>query len=171
MSKAFTKESEDAPEVSVMPRPRSPLPPGAKNYITATGEKNLRAELEHLVEVERSRAASITDEEDSKRQLQLVNQRIEQLQDSLQTAVVVPPPAQPWEEVLFGATVTVRDKAGEETRYRLVGVDETDIDRDWVSWCSPIGRALLNARLGQQVRFHVPAGEQQLEIVGITYEE
>lgn len=101
----------------------------------------------------------------------MVSLRIDQLQESLQTAVVVPPPAQPWEQVLFGATVTVRDKAGEESRYRLVGVDETDIDRDWVSWCSPIARALLNARLGQRVRFHVPAGEQQLEIVGITYEE
>src|SRR5437762_2986412 len=119
MSKAFTKETDDTPEVPVAVRPRSPLPPGAKNYITPTGEKNLRAELNHLVEVERARAVSLSDPDDARRQVQLLDQRIGQLQESLQTAVVVPPPPQPWEQVLFGATVTVRDKQGVETHYRL----------------------------------------------------
>ena len=64
---------------------------------------------------------------------------------------------------------TNRDAAGEESTYRIVGVDEADVDRDWVSWVSPIARALLNARLGQRVRFRFPAGEDELEVVRIEY--
>ena len=64
----------------------------------------------------------------------------------------------------------VRERNGEAARYRIVGVDETDIDRGWVSWLSPIAKALLNARLGQRVRFRFPSGEAELEIVDIRYE-
>ncbi|MBI4660573.1 MAG: GreA/GreB family elongation factor [Verrucomicrobia bacterium] len=51
-----------------------------------------------------------------------------------------------------------------------VGIDETDIDRNWISWLSPIAKALLNARLGQGVRFKFPSGEEELEILSIVYE-
>ena len=80
------------------------------------------------------------------------------------------PPAPPHDQVRFGATVTVREPDGEESRYRIVGADETDIDRGWVSWLSPIAKALLNARLGERVRLRLPGGERELEITGITYE-
>jgi transcription elongation factor GreB len=156
MSKAFTRESDDAPDVPAM-RPVSTLPPGVKNYITASGAERLREELAALLKAERPRAAS-------------VDQRIAQLEAALRSATMVPVPAEPWDEVRFGATVTVRDGAGEETRYRIVGVDEADVDRDWVSWRSPIAAALLNARIGQRVRFRVPAGERELEVVAIAYE-
>lgn len=96
--------------------------------------------------------------------------RVQQLCDSLQSAEFVGSPSEPWDEVKFGATVTVRDRRGSESRYRIVGVDEADANRDWVSWLSPIARALLNSRLGQRVRFRFPDGEEELEIVGITYE-
>jgi transcription elongation factor GreB len=64
----------------------------------------------------------------------------------------------------------VRRCSSEETRYRIVGLDETDTDRGWVSWLSPIARSLLNARLGERVRFKFPSGEEELEIVCIEYE-
>jgi transcription elongation factor GreB len=51
-----------------------------------------------------------------------------------------------------------------------VGVDEIDLDRGWVSWASPIAKALLNATLGQRVRFRFPSGEEQLEVLKISYE-
>ena len=67
-------------------------------------------------------------------------------------------------------SVLVRSSSGEESRYRIVGVDETDIDRGWVSWVSPIARALVNAQVGQRVRFKFPSGEEELEIVEIAFE-
>ena len=65
---------------------------------------------------------------------------------------------------------SVRETSGAESSYRIVGVDETDIDRNWVSWLSPIAKALLNARVGQRVRFKFPSGEAELEIVSVAYE-
>ncbi len=169
MSKAFTRESDDAPEQPVF-RPPPQLPPGVKNYVTPAGARQMREEMDHLIQVERPQAAALPDAADAKRQLQLIEQRLTILDQSLRTAEIVPPPALPWEQVRFGATVTVRDCGGIETCYRIVGVDEIDLDRDWVSWRSPVAKALLNARLGQRVRFHVPAGEQEIEIIGICYE-
>ena len=169
MSKAFTRESDDAPEMPVRPRRPSPLPLGAKNYITAGGAQGLREELNRLLDIEQPRLVDSKDDQ-AKRQLQAVNDRIEHLQQSLHSAVVVTPPSMPDDQVRFGATVTVRNQRGEESRYRIVGVDETDIDRDWVSWLSPIAKALLNARLGERVRIKLPGGEEQLEIVGVVYE-
>ena len=54
--------------------------------------------------------------------------------------------------------------------YRIVGVDEIDLDRGWVSWLSPIAKALLNARAGERVRFKFPSGQEELEIVKVEYE-
>ncbi len=155
MSKAFTRESDDLPERPALKRPASALPPGAKNYFTRGGVENLRRELEEL--------ASATDSP-------AVRQRVFEIQQCLQSAVVAPPPAPPWDQVLFGATVTVRDQRGGETTYRIVGVDETDMDREWISWLSPLAKALLKARVGDRVRFRAPAGEQNLEIIAVRYE-
>jgi transcription elongation factor GreB len=161
MSKAFTRESDDAPEKPMVSRPAAILPPGAKNYLTASGARRLREELERLAGKESAGSAEGG---------VLREQRKLQIVECLRTAEVVEPPAQPWDQVRFGATVTVRNKAGNETRFRIVGVDETDIDRDWVSWLSPIARALLKARLGERVRFRFPDGEDELEIMAISYE-
>ena len=170
MSKAFTRESDDLPDMPVAARQRAPLPPGAKNYLTPDGARRLREELDRLVQVERPRHVASQFNPEAKRQLQVLDQRISYLQGSLQTAVLVAPPVPPQTRVRFGASVTVRDVSGGESRYRIVGVDETDIDRGWVSWLSPIAKALLNARLGERVRFELPSGKEELEILSISYE-
>jgi transcription elongation factor GreB len=72
--------------------------------------------------------------------------------------------------VRFGAHVTVRESDGSETSYRIVGVDETDMDRNWVSWMSPIAKALLNRKRDERIRFKFPSGEETLEIIEINYE-
>ena len=172
MSKAFTKE-DDAGEVLV-PRPVSPLPPGARNHLTAAGARRLREELARL-EAERPALLARVAEPgmrgaDAKERLQHLEQRAAYLQQSLQSAEIAVVPPAPHDVVRFGATVTVRDARGSETVYRIVGVDETDVDRNEVSWLSPIARALLNARLGQRVPFRFPAGATHLEVVRIAYE-
>jgi transcription elongation factor GreB len=168
MSKAFTRE-DDADESPAPVRQWPKVPPGAKNYVTGSGARALRAELDQLLQQERPTLAALATN-DSRRELQLLDQRILHLQQSLESAVIVEPTPPPWNQVRFGATVRVRDGHGEESTYRIVGVDEADLDRDWISWCSPLARALVNSQPGQRIRFRVPAGQQELEIVEIIYD-
>jgi transcription elongation factor GreB len=138
--------------------------------VTPAGWQRLRDELAHLVNQERPGLAAQTDDPDAKRQLQVLDQRIWRLRESLQTAEVVAPPPHPDGTVRVGATVTVREPEGDRSRYRIVGVDETDSDRGWVSWVSPVGRALLNAREGDRVGFRTPTGLRELVIERVEYE-
>ena len=152
MSKAFTKE--DAQPEEQPPKPlRSVLPPGAQNYLTADGAQRLRAELDALLERARP------------------DERTQELKRILDSAVVVGPPSEDFDVVRFGATVSVRSVSdGEIVRYRIVGVDETDVARRWISWISPIAKALLLATVGDHVRAALPSGVRELEIVEVTYE-
>jgi transcription elongation factor GreB len=170
MSKAFTREDDTAPELPDLPPLTSTLAPGAKNYITPAGAQRLRDELQTLVEVARPELVEAGDDPDSKRQLARLDQRVTQLEESLQSAEIVPAPSGPADVVRFGATVTMRESDGTETSYRIVGADETDTDRNWVSWMSPIARALLNGKRGQRIRFKFPSGQETLEIIEIRYE-
>ena len=167
MSKAFTRESDDAPDLPLPSRRATPLPPGTPNLITPDGAQRLRAELAELAE--RRRPLTTSTDPETRRRVAALDNRMRQLQQSLESASVVQSPPEPWTEVRFGATVKVRDQHGEEILYRLVGVDEVDLARDWVSWRSPVARALLDAQLGQKVRVQVPAGDLELEILAISY--
>jgi transcription elongation factor GreB len=170
MSKAFTRDENEGPEIPDVPPPASLLAPGAKNYITPGGAQKLRDELRRLVEVARPELAEARDDPDAKRQLARLDQRIMQLEESLQSAEIVTAPSGPADVVRFGACVTVRESDGNETSYRIVGVDETDADKNWVSFMSPIAKALLNRKLGERIRFKFPSGEETLEIKEIRYE-
>ena len=170
VSKAFTREENEGPELPDLPLPASVLPAGAKNYMTRSGADELRAELTRLMQNERSRAIDATDDHEAKRRLAKINQRIFQIEQSLRSAEVVLPEIGVNATVRFGATVTVREENGVESTYRIVGVDEADPDRGWASWLSPIARALLNSKLGERVRFKFPSGEEELEITRINYE-
>jgi transcription elongation factor GreB len=170
VSKAFTRDENEGPDIPDVLPTLSPLAPGAKNYITPEGAQKLRDELQRLVEVTRPQLVDARGEPDAKRQLARVDQRISQLEESLHAAEIVAPPSGPADNVRFGAYVTVRESDGSETRYRIVGVDETDLDNNWVSWMSPIAKALLNRKRGQRIRFKFPSGEETLEIKEISYE-
>lgn len=169
MSKAFTREDDDAPEPPPRPRRVSSLPFGTKNYITADGAARLRDELARLVEVERPSIAAAPGDPAGIERRSAVDARIVAIKQVLGSAVVVEPPAPPWDEVRFGATVGTRDRRGETTTYRIVGVDETDLDNDLVSWISPVAKSLLNGRIGQRVRLRLPGGDEDLEITDIRY--
>jgi transcription elongation factor GreB len=169
MSKAFTREENEGPDGPELRPLVSTLPAGAKNYMTRGGADRLREELTNLVEIERPKLAASANEE-AKGRLSTLDQRIFQLQQSLQSAEVVSLAAGPAGRVTFGATVTVRAKTGDESIYRIVGADETDFDCGWVSWVSPIAKALINAKVGEVIRFKFPSGEKDLEIIEIKYE-
>jgi transcription elongation factor GreB len=170
MSKAFTREENEGPDLPDLPPNVSVLPEGARNYMTRAGADRLRTELARLIEKERPiMAAAAAEDPDFKRRLGVLDQRIFQLEQSLESAEVLSPPADPPTTVTFGATVTVRGTDGEET-YRIVGVDETDHERGWVSWLSPVARALMNAKKGERVRFKYPCGEEVLEVLAISYD-
>jgi transcription elongation factor GreB len=170
MSKAFTREENEGPDIPDLPPLTPVLAPGARNYITAAGAQKLRDELQRSVEIMRPSLASSPGDPDAKRQLARLDQRIRQLEESLQSAEVVTTTNGPADIVRFGATVTVRESDGNETSYRIVGVDEMDVDRGWVSWLSPIAKALLNGKRGERIRFKFPSGEETLEIRDIRYE-
>jgi transcription elongation factor GreB len=170
MSKAFTRDENEGPEIPDLPPLTSPLAPGAKNYITPAGAQKLRDELQRLIESTRPSLAEAQDDPDAKRQLARLDQRIMQLEESLQSAEIVETPGGLADVVRFGATVTVRESDGTETTYRIVGVDEMDMDRNWVSWMSPIAKALLNGKRGEGIIFKFPSGQETLEIVDIRYE-
>jgi hypothetical protein len=133
VSRAFIKEDVDLPERSGRKRSASGLPPGAINYITARGAKRLRDELQKL------RAANAGSE------------RVRELEQILASIHVVDPPDAPSNSVTFGATVTVEDKKGATEIFTIVGVDELDFESHSVSWISSIGKALLNADMGDWI--------------------
>ncbi|HRI13476.1 MAG TPA: GreA/GreB family elongation factor [Verrucomicrobiota bacterium] len=170
MSKAFTREDDDRPEPPLIRPPAAELPPGAKNYLTPDGAQRFREELNQLVETLRPKATNRTDSAESSEELQRLDERIRQLRRILRSATVVKTQAGPADRVRFGATVQVRERSGEETLYRIVGIDEADPERGWVSWLSPVAKALLNGRVGQRVSFHSPAGGDGLEILSVRYE-
>lgn len=169
MSKAFTRESDGDDPLPM--RPSSALPPGAKNFMTPDGVERLRAELGDLLSSVRPALVASAEQDDGSRKLQLVDQRIAQIEECLRTALVTSPPSAEDErrEVRFGAAVTVRRRGG-DVAYRIVGVDETDLDRGWVSYLAPVAKALLGARLGERVKFRFPSGEEDLQVVRIDYE-
>jgi transcription elongation factor GreB len=185
MSKAFTRETDEAPDDDEIAErdPTAQLPAGAKNYITPAGYRRLRAELAQLWEVERPRlvetiawAASNGDRSENadylygKRRLREVDRRIRFLSKRLERAEIVDNAGQDHERVYFGATVTYVDRAGAERTVSIVGMDEVDPARGRVSWVAPVARALLKARAGDLVAVRTPAGLEQIEVVEIRYD-
>ena len=74
------------------------------------------------------------------------------------------------DQIYFGATVKVRDSRGTERTVSIVGVDEIDTDRGYISWVSPMARALIKAREGDTVTVNTPAGAEDLNILDVAYD-
>jgi transcription elongation factor GreB len=170
MSKAFTRE-DDQPQPEPPRRLPSVLPPGAKNYLTPDGAARLRVQLDTLVERELPALAAARTDPEATARLEGLQERILELRRILASAVIVGPPSDDLDVVRFGARVVVRSLPdGETARYRIVGVDETDVARGWISWISPVAKALLSATVGDHVRAALPSGEREFEILDVTYE-
>ena len=189
MSKAFTKESDDHDDEldDVAEEPEPVQPTGAKNYITPAGLQRLRDELRFLLTRERRAVTQVVawaagngdrsenaDYQYGKRRLRQIDRRIRFLTKRIDAAEVVDPQAprtgRAATHVFFGATVCYADPAGAERTVCIVGLDEVDLDRNHISWVSPLARALMKSGEGDVVTVHAPGGTQRLEILEVRYE-
>ena len=189
MSKAFTKESdnEDNELDDIVEELESRQPAGVKNYITPIGLQRLRDELRFLLTRERPAVTQVVswaagngdrsenaDYQYGKRRLREIDRRIRFLTKRIDTAEVVDPEAprsgRAATHVFFGATVRYANTAGSERVVRIVGLDEIDLDKNHVSWMSPLARALMKSGPGDSVVLHAPGSTEQLEILEVRYE-
>lgn len=180
MNKAFTKEPEgDDDDDVALPA----LPAGGKNYITPAGYQRLRDELLSLIDIERPKiveivhwAASNGDRSENgdyiygKKRLREIDRRIRFLTKRLDIAEIADPSAHHGnDQIFFGAAVTYANARGETRTITIKGIDETDNLQGEVSWVSPIARALLKAREGDEIQLMTPGGLEKIEIIEVRY--
>ena len=185
MNKAFTRES-DAVDDDDDIEPVSPLPVGSRNYMTPGGFARLNGELERLVHTERPElvatvawAAGNGDRSENgdyiygKKRLREIDRHIRFLIKRLDLAEVVDPAGprddEMADQVFFGATVTIGNARGETRMVAIVGVDEIDTARGYISWVSPMARALTKAREGDTVTLRTPGGAEEIEVIEVRY--
>ncbi len=182
MNKAFTREDDHADDD--LPEQNDTLNE-RPNYMTPAGFTRLKSELDELNMKERpalvatvSWAAGNGDRSENgdyiygKKRLREIDRRIRFLVKRLDSAVVVDPAERREDEdrVYFGATVDIAHENGEEKTITIVGVDEFDPARGYISWISPMAKALLRARVGDAVMLRTPAGSEEIEIIAVRYE-
>jgi transcription elongation factor GreB len=180
MSKAFIREAET--EDDELPSELR-VPAGSKNYMTPGGWRKMKAEFSQLVQKERPEltqlinwAASNGDRSENgdyiygKRRLREIDRRIRFLTKRLELAEVIDPELrEPTDQIFFSATVSYLRADGRNETIAIVGVDETDSKRHYISWTSPVARALIKAREGDVVVLRSPAGLEELEITEVSY--
>ena len=182
MNKAFVKEGDGDEDEDAAPG-LPPLPAGARNYLTPQGYRRLRHELMSLLDEERPKmvevvswAAKNGDRSENgdylygKKRLREIDRRIRFLTQRLDIAEVADPSVHHGSDlVFFGATVTYANAAGHERTVRIMGIDEADSLAGDVSWVSPIARALIKAREGDEVTLVTPGGVEKLEVLEVRY--
>jgi transcription elongation factor GreB len=158
-----------------------------KHYITPSGLRRLRDELRFLLTRERPAVTQVVawaasngdrsenaDYQYGKRRLRQIDRRIRFLTKRIDAAEVVDPEApragRAATHVFFGATVHYTDGAGTERVVSIVGLDEVDLNRNHISWVSPLARALMKSGPGDTVVLHAPGSTQQLRILAVRYE-
>lgn len=176
MRKGFTRR----------PRQDDPATLG-KNYITPSGLQRLKEEHRFLLIKDRPAVAEVVawaasngdrsenaDYQYSKRRLRQIDERIRFLSKRIEAAEVVDPEAprsrQAEVKAFFGATVRYANAAGVEREVSIVGTDEVDLNRNHISWVSPLGRALMRSAAGDSVVLHAPGGTEHLTLLEVRYE-
>jgi transcription elongation factor GreB len=179
MSKAFTKETDDAEDEVTA----SAVVGGGKNYMTPKGYAALRDELLELIDAERPKivevvhwAASNGDRSENgdylygKKRLREIDRRIRFLTQRLEMAEVIDPSVHHGsQQVFFGATVTYLEDGHKERTITILGIDEADSAKGEVSWVSPIARTLLKAQVGDELALQTPVGTLDIEVLDVRY--
>ena len=158
-----------------------------KNYITPSGLRRLIDEHRFLLTRERPAVTQVVawaasngdrsenaDYQYGKRRLRQIDRRIRFLTKRIDAAEIVDPetprPGPAATRVYFGATVRFANAAGKERVVSVVGTDEVDLDRNHISWVSPLARALMKSGPGDRVVLHAPGSTEQLVILEVRYE-
>ena len=162
MSKAFTKEDEGPQADRLDDLPQSPHP----NYVTPAGLAALQARLRARHD---DLAALRGDDLDVKLPRAMAERDIRFLEERINRAILVDPATQPKDTVAFGACVTVMDTDGRETDWRIVGEDDADPARHLIAPFSPLAKALLGARVGDDVDWYKPGGVVTLTVAAIAF--
>lgn len=160
-------------------------PPPERNtaLITPEGHARLKAELDDLWRVQRpevvkalAAAAAEGDRSENaeytyrKKQLGGIDRRVRYLSKRLESLRVVDAAPADREAVYFGATVELEDQdSGEVVRYRIVGPDETDAGRGWISIDSPLARAMLKKRVDDEFQARLPGGDVEFVVLSVEY--
>ncbi len=183
MNKAFTRESDAEAEDDGDDIAPAPLPAGTRNYLTPEGHARLRAELLELLDVERPKVVEVVswaakngDRSENgdylygKKRLREIDRRIRFLTKRLDIAEVVDPSLHHGnDQIFFGATVTYVDRRAEQRTVTIKGIDEVDSLHGEISWISPVARALLKARVGDEVQLATPGGLERIEVIDVSY--
>lgn len=163
-----------------MTRDRAVTPPSSP-HITRAGWQALHAEQEQLWQRRRevvrhlAEAAAEGDRSENaeyiyrKKQLREMDRRIRYLQKRLPTLKIVDRPPTDTAQIFFGAWIAVEDQHGERSLYRIVGADEFDPKRNWISIDSPMARALMQRRVDDEVSVETPGGQVRLIILDVSY--
>jgi len=151
-------------------------------YITPEGHARLVAELDDLWRVQRpkvvqavSEAAALGDRSENaeyiygKKMLREIDRRVRFLRKRLDGMVVVSSPPSDPSRIFFGAWVRLEDEDGKELEVRIVGPDEFDPKRNWISLDSPMARALMRRTEGDEITVRTPTGEKTYLILGVRY--
>ncbi|HEY3449150.1 MAG TPA: transcription elongation factor GreB [Myxococcales bacterium] len=184
MNKAFTKEDEASlTDEAVAPEEAQPLKGSGARYITPEGFKRLQEELQHIWKVERpkvtaevSAAAAQGDRSENaeyiygKKKLRELDRRIRYLSKRLDSLTVVEQKDEA-DRVLFGAWVTIEDEDGQASTYRIVGPDEFDVKLGKISVDSPVAKALLGKKEGDEVTIQRPKGPTDVVVASISYRQ
>ncbi|MEN8260607.1 MAG: transcription elongation factor GreB [Pseudomonadota bacterium] len=159
-----------------------PPPPRKSPYITPGGFAVLQDELKGLWErrrdVTKALAAAAAEGDRSenaeyiyrKKELREIDRRIRYLQKRLPELQVVKQTAPDSSRIFFGAWVTLEDDDGRESVWRIVGPDEFDAGKGWISMDAPMARALMKKTIDDEVTVHTPNGEKHYYIVEIRYQ-
>ena len=165
MSKAFTKEEDGTAPQRLPDLPISRHP----NHVTPRGLAQLRARAAAL-EAEIARLSGTGDHLADGYPLAVAERDLRYVEARLASAALVAPPDDPPGHVSFGATVRVRNETGTESRYTIVGEDESDPAQNLIAAFSPLARALMEARVGDVVEWPKPAATVELEVLDITFD-
>lgn len=152
------------------------------NYITPKGIEKLKDELRALIQDERPKlvkvvewAASNGDRSENadyqygKRRLREIDRRTRFLTKRIEEAMVVNPDELTDDKVVFGATVRILDEDESEKNFMIVGEDESFPEEGRISWKSPVAKALLGKKVGDEVVIKKPSGEEIFEILDISF--